>query len=175
MDRTGKEQIIGEIKESFAGVVSIVFAENLGLDVPTVTSMRHEFTKAGCNYRVLKNTLVKIAVKGSNLEPITRFLTGPTAVIWSNDSPSAPAKLALRFAKEQKKFVVKGGFCDGQAFDTAGVDQLASMPGKPELQASLLMTFIAAPTDFVRTIAAGPQNFVYLIDARKRALEGGQG
>ncbi len=172
MDRQGKEQIIGEIKESFANVVSIVFAENRGLDVPTVTAIRHEFTKAGCNYRVLKNTLVKIAVKGSNLEPITRFLTGPTAVIWSTDSPSAPAKLALRFAKEQQKFVVKGGFCDGQAFDTKGVDQLATMPGKPELQASLLMTFIAAPTDFVRTIAAGPQNFVYLIDARKRALEG---
>jgi large subunit ribosomal protein L10 len=172
MDRQGKEQIIGEIKESFAGVVSIVFAENLGLDVPTVTSMRAEFTKAGCNYRVLKNTLVKIAVKGSKLEPISKFLTGPTAVIWSNDSPSAPAKLALRFAKEQQKFVVKGGFCDGQAFEKPGVEQLAVMPGKPELQASMLMTFIAAPTDFVRTIAAGPQNFVYLIDARKRALEG---
>jgi large subunit ribosomal protein L10 len=172
MDRQGKEQIIGEIKESFAGVVSIVFAENLGLNVPTVTSMRAEFTKAGCNYRVLKNTLVKIAVKGSKLEPITRFLSGPTAVIWSNDSPSAPAKLALRFAKEQQKFVVKGGFCDGQAFDKTGVDQLATLPGKPELQASMLMTFIAAPTDFVRTLAAGAQNFVYLVDARKRQLEG---
>jgi large subunit ribosomal protein L10 len=172
MDRQGKEQIIGEIKESFANIVSIVFAENKGLSVPTVTNIRHEFTKAGCHYRVLKNTLVKIAIKGSNLQPIERFLTGPTAVIWSNDSPSAPAKLALRFAKEEQKFVVKGGFCDGQAFEKAGVEQLATMPGKPELQASLLMTFIAAPTDFVRQIAAGPQNFVYLVDARRRQLEG---
>jgi len=174
MDRSGKEQIIGEIKEEFANVVSIILAENHGLDVPTITSMRHEFTKAGCQYRVLKNTLVKIAVKGSSLEPITQFLRGPTAVIWSNDSPSAPAKLALKFAREQERFVVKGGYCDGQSFDVSGVDQLASMPGKDELKSQLLMTFIAAPTDFVRQLVAGPQEFVYLIDARKRALEGAQ-
>ncbi len=55
--------------------------------------------------------------------------------------------------------------------DPAGVDSLSKLPGKPELQASLLMTFLAAPTDFVRTVIAAPQNFAYLLDARKRHLE----
>jgi large subunit ribosomal protein L10 len=172
MERAAKEQMLGEIKEAFANVVSVVLADYRGIDVPTVTNMREEFRKAGCHYRVLKNSLVKIAVKGSPMEAMTSLLAGPTAVIWSTDSPQAPAKVALKWAKDQPKFVIKGGYFDGRMLDAKGVDLLSKLPGKAELQASLLMTFIAAPTDFVRTIIAGPQNFAYVLDARKRQLEG---
>ncbi len=171
MDRAQKHQVVGEIKESLADVMSVVVADYRGVDVPTITEMRHEFSKAGCEYRVLKNTLVKIAIKDSDLEPMSSLLAGPSAVIWSTDSPSAPAKLAIKFAKEQKNFSIKGGFFEGEVLDVAGVQRLSTMPGKPELQATLLMTFIAAPTDFVKQLAAGPTNFVYLLDARKRNLE----
>ena len=171
MDRTAKEKFVSEISETLANVSSIVLADYRGLDVPTVTAMRHEFTKAGCGYRVLKNTLLKVAIQGSPMEPMAKYLSGPTAVIWTTDAPAVAAKLAVRFAKEQQHFVIKGGYFEGEALEPAGVDQLAKMPDKPELQASLLMTFIAAPTDFVRTIIAGPQNFVYALDARKRSLE----
>jgi large subunit ribosomal protein L10 len=172
MDKAGKEVILGEIKEAFANVQSIVLADYRGITVPKISAIREDFRKAGCHYRVLKNSLVKIAIKGSKLEPMTIHLAGPTAVIWSNDSPQAPAKLALKWSKDEPKFVLKGGYFDGAALDAKGVATLSKMPGKPELQASLLMTFIAAPTDFVRTIAAGPQNFVYAIDARRRQLAG---
>lgn len=173
MDRSTKERLVGEFKGAFENVMSVVLADYRGLSVPAVTAMRHEFRKEGCEYRVMKNTLVKIAIKGSSLEPMSTLLTGPTAVIWSNESPSAPAKLALQYAKEQKAFVVKGGFFEGQVLDPNGVEQLSRMPGKPELQATLLMTFLAAPQNFVRLVIAAPQNFVYLLDARKRELEGG--
>ena len=63
------------------------------------------------------------------------------------------------------------GFFEGEVLDVAGVQRLSTMPGKPELQSTLLMTFLAAPTDFVKQLAAGPQEFVYLLDARKRNLE----
>ena len=59
-----KEQVLGEIKEAFANVASIVIADYRGITVPVVTTMRDDFRKAGCHYRVLKNSLVKIAVKG---------------------------------------------------------------------------------------------------------------
>jgi large subunit ribosomal protein L10 len=171
MDRAKKHQVVGEIKESLSDVMSVIIADYRGVDVPTVTEMRHEFSKAGCEYRVLKNTLVKIAIKDSDLEPMGQLLSGPSAVIWSTESPSAPAKLAIKFAKEEKNFSIKGGFFEGEVLDVAGVQKLSTMPGKPELQATLLMTFIAAPTEFVKQIIAGPQNFAYLLDARKRALE----
>ncbi|MCG8423678.1 MAG: 50S ribosomal protein L10 [Proteobacteria bacterium] len=174
MDKATKQEVVGELKQSFSNVMSIILADYRGLDVPTVTDMRHEFRKAGCQYRVIKNTLVKIAIQGSDLEPMSTLLAGPTAFIWSNESPSAPAKLAVQFAKEQKAFAIKGGYFEGEVLDEAGVERLSKMPGKPELQAQLLMTFIAAPQEMVRQLIAGPQNFMYLLDARKRALEGAE-
>lgn len=173
MDRSTKEQVVSEFKETFGNVMSIVVADYRGIDVPTVTAMRDEVRKAGCGYRVVKNTLLKIAIKGSGMEPMSALLSGPTAVIWSTESPSAPAKLAVQYAKAEKSFVIKGGFFEGEVLDESGVDRLSKMPGKAELQSQLLMTFLAAPQDFVRQIIAGPQNFMYLLDARKRSMEEG--
>ena len=172
MDRAGKQQILGEIKEAFANVASVVVADYRGITVPVVTAMRDDFRKAGCHYRVLKNSLVKIAVKGSKMEPLSQLMIGTTAVIWSNDTPQAPAQLALKWAKDQPKFQIKGGYFEGQLLDVPGVDALARMPGKAEIRASMLMTFLAAPQSFVAQLAAAPQNFAYLLDARKRQLEG---
>jgi large subunit ribosomal protein L10 len=176
MERAGKDQLIQEVSATFANVMSVVLADFRGLDVGTVTNMRDEFRKAGCGYRVVKNTLIKIAVKDTPMAAMAttpELLAGPTAVIWSTESPSLPAKLAVRFAKEQaQKFRVKGGYFEGQVLDQRGVEALSQMPGKPELQASLLMTFMAAPTDLVRTLAAGPMNFLYLLQARERSLGG---
>jgi large subunit ribosomal protein L10 len=171
--RAAKEATVGEIKAEFANVMSVVMADFRGVDVETVTAIRRDCRANGLSYRVLKNTLVKVAVKDDpKLAPMVSLLKGPTALIWSTESASAPAKMALKHAKEVEKFSIKGAFFDGQVLDAKGVDQLALMPGKPELQASLLMTFMAAPTDFVRLLAAGPTNFLYVLGARERALGG---
>ncbi len=172
MDRTQKELAVGSIKAAWTDVQSIVLAEYRGLDVPTITTVRDEFRKAGCHYKVLKNTLVRIAIQGSRMEPISKLLEGPTAVIWSNDSPSTPAKVASKIAREHEKFVIKGGYFDGQALDASGVKSLATMPGKDELRAQFLMTLLAAPTDLVRLLVAGPTNFLYVLQARERGLGG---
>jgi large subunit ribosomal protein L10 len=172
MERAAKEQVLGEIKEVFSNVASVVIADYRGIKVPTVTTMRDDFRKAGCHYRVLKNSLVKIAVKGSKMEPLSQLMVGTTAVIWSTDAPQPPAQVALKWAKDEPKFVIRGGFFDGQLLDAAGVDALSKMPGKNEIRASMLMTFLAAPQSFAAQIIAGPQNFAYLLDARKRQLEG---
>jgi large subunit ribosomal protein L10 len=172
MERAAKEQVLGEIKESFKNVTSIVIADYCGITVPVVTTMRDDFRKAGCHYRVLKNSLVKIAVKGSKLEPITQLMVGTTAVIWTTgEAPQPPATIALKWAKDQPKFTIKGGFYEGQVLDAKGVEMLSKMPSKNDIRASMLMTFLAAPQGFVAQIAAPIQNFAYLLDARKRALE----
>jgi len=173
MDRAQKQEMLGEIKEAFQNVASVVIADYRGIRVPTVTTMRDEFRKAGCNYRVLKNSLVKIAVKGSKMEPLSALMVGTTAVIWSNEIPQTPAQIALKWAKDEPKFVIKGGYYEGQLLDLAGVNALAKMPGKNEIRSSMLMTFLAAPQGFVAQVIAGPQNFAYLLDARKRQMEAG--
>lgn len=172
MDRAEKETMLGEIKEAFQNVASVVIADYRGITVPVVTAMRDDFRKAGCHYRVLKNSLVRIAIKGSRMEPMSALMVGTTAVIWSNDVPQTPAQIALKWAKDEPKFKIMGGYFEGQALDVAGVDSLARMPGKNEVRASMLMTFLAAPQSFVAQLVAGPQNFAYLLDARRRHLEG---
>lgn len=173
MERAQKEQVLGEIKEAWQNVASIIVADYSGITVPVVTAMRDDFRKNGCHYRVLKNSLVKIAVKGSKMEPITSLMSGTTAVIWTTgEAPQPPAKIALKWAKEEPKFKIKGGFYEGSILDKAGVEALSTMPGKPEIRASMLMTFLAGPQSFVAQIAAPIQNFAYLLDARKRHLEG---
>lgn len=170
MDRASKEQVVTQMKDSLEGVMSVVLCDFRGTDVNTSVAMRDEFREAGCGFRVVKNTLIKLAIAGSELEPIETLLAGPTAVVWSDESPSAGAKIAVKYAKELKNFEVKGGFFGGDVLDEAGVKMLATMPDKPECQANLLMTFLAAPQSFVAQTIAGPQNFMYLLDARRRAL-----
>jgi large subunit ribosomal protein L10 len=173
MERAAKEQILGEIKEVFQNVAAVIIADYRGIRVPTVTTMRDDFRKAGCHYRVLKNSLVKIAVKGSRMEPLSALMVGTTAVIWSDEAPQPPAQVALKWAKDEPKFIIRGGYYEGQLLDVAGVDALARMPGKNEIRASMLMTFLAAPQSFAAQLIAGPQNFAYLLDARRRQLEEG--
>jgi large subunit ribosomal protein L10 len=173
MEKAQKQQVLGEIKEAWQNVASVIIADYKGITVPVVTAMRDDFRKNGCHYRVIKNSLVKIAVKGSKMEPITSLMTGTTAVIWTTgEAPQPPAKIALKWAKEEPKFQIKGGFYEGQLLDKAGIEALSTMPGKPEIRASMLMTFLAGPQSFVAQIAAPIQNFAYLLDARKRHLEG---
>src|SRR3954463_3251904 len=168
MDRVTKEAQVSELKDKLGRVASIVLADYRGLDVPTVTGLRDEFRKVQCEYKVFKNTLVKLAIKGTALEGMSKYLEGPTAMILSYEIPSAPAKVATKFAKDLEKFVLKGGYFEGTVLDVKGVQDLATMPGKDELRAKLLATFMAPATDFVRTINAGAQNFMYLLSAKEK-------
>ena len=171
MDRVAKEAQVDELKEKLAKTQSLVFADYRGIDVPTVTGLRDEFRKVQAEYRVFKNTLVKLAVKGTPMEGVAAHLEGPTAVIFSYENPAAAAKVATKFAKDSEKFAVKGGFFEGAVLDKKGVEGLASMPGKDELRATLLATFMAPATDLVRTLSAGAQNFMYLLAAKENAAK----
>ena len=170
MEKAQKAEAVESIKGEWTNVQSIVLADYRGISVPAVTSIRDEFRKAGCHYKVLKNSLVRIAIQGTAIEPLSAQLVGPTAVIWSTESASAPAKVATKIAKENDKFIVRAGYFDGQVFDAKGVEGLATMPGKDELRASYLMTLLAVPTEFVRLLAAGPTNFLYALQAREAQL-----
>lgn len=171
MNRDEKAQQIAELKEKLQKTAAIVLADYRGLTVPAVTALREEFRKQQCEYKIYKNTLVKLAIKGTPMEKMGKYLEGPTALIYSWDSPSAAAKIARDFAKGNEKFKVKGGYLEGNVLDDKAVLASADMPGKDEMRATLLATLVAPATNLVRTLNAGAQNFAFVIDARKRQLE----
>jgi large subunit ribosomal protein L10 len=171
MERTEKETAIGTLKSELAKAASLVLADFRGLTVKADTSLRREFRLSGCHYQVVKNSILGLAVKGTPMEGIEGMLVGPTAIAYSFEDPAIPAKVATKLAKAVTKFVIKGGFVEGRALDIKGVEALSSLPGKDELRATLLATFMAGPQNFVRLLNAAPQNFAYLLAAREEALK----
>jgi large subunit ribosomal protein L10 len=174
MDQEAKDLQIGQIKDRFGRMTSAVFLDYKGMTVENATKLRAEFRKAGVEYKVCKNTLVKHAVKtekyAEQLKPILRGMTG---IAWSYEDPSAAAKVVKAFKKDAagEKLTVRAGLIEGQILDAKAVeDQLAAMPGKNELRAKLLATFQAPLQNFVMLLNAPAQNFVYVLSAREREL-----
>jgi large subunit ribosomal protein L10 len=175
VDRTEKESNISTLKEKLAKAQSLVLVDFRGLTVEADTKMRREFRAGGCEYRVVKNTLLGLAVKGTSMEVVDNLLAGPTAVAYHFDDPSAPAKIAAKVAKAEEKFVIKGGYVDGRALDAKGVEALSQLPGRDELRATFLATLLAVPQNFMRLTTAAQQNFLYLVAAREKSLGEGEG
>ena len=173
MDRVQKETQVAEIKDRFSRMASAVMTDFRGLDVESINELRREFFKVDVEYKVVKNTLVKRAVgEEEYAEALSGFLAGPTAIAWSYEDPVAPAKVIAEFAKNNEKLKIKCALLDGEVLDEAKVQELAKMPGKDEIKAKLLATFMAPAQQMVRLLAAGPTNFLYLLNARKENLGG---
>jgi large subunit ribosomal protein L10 len=172
MERTEKDTQIGLIKSRFDKMTSAVFLDFKGMTVESVTKMRADFRKAGVEYKVCKNTLVKTALKDAPYKAkLDDVLVGMTGIAWSYEDPSAAAKVVKAFRKEPagEKLQIKAGLIDGSLIDAKGVeDQLATMPGKNELRATLLATFQAPMQKFVALLQAPSQNFVYALSAKER-------
>jgi large subunit ribosomal protein L10 len=165
-----KEENISALKLDLAKAASLVLSDFRGIGVKADTALRREFRSSGCKYRVVKNTLLGIAVKGTPMEGIEKLFVGPTAIAYSFEDPAAPAKVATKVAKGEEKFVIKGGYVEGRALDVKGVEALSSLPGKDELRATFLATLLAVPQNFLRLTTAAQQNFALLLAARERAL-----
>ncbi len=169
MERVAKTTAIAEIKGRFDRATSAVFVDFQGMKVADVTKLRDEFRKAGAEYRVVKNTMVKQAIKDTAWgKSLDKTLVGMTGVAWSYEDPAAAAKVVKSFRKDNDKLKIKAGLIDGQFLDAAAVEsQLATMPGKQELRAMLLATLQAPLQQFVALLNAPAQNFVYLLAAKK--------
>ena len=172
MDRTTKDGQIGETKARFDKMTAAVFLDFKGMTVEHVTKLRAEFRKAGVEYKVCKNTLVKHALKDAPfVSKLDDALIGPTGIAWSYEDPSAAAKVVKAFRKDPagEKLQIKAGLIEGAVLDASSVEsQLATMPGKNELRAMLLATLQAPLQSFVALLAAPTQNFVYVLSAKER-------
>jgi large subunit ribosomal protein L10 len=178
MERANKEAVVTGVAAKFDKMTSAVFLDFKGLDVAIVSKLRDEFRKSGVEYKVVKNTLIKHAIKQHAwAKSLDKSLTGMTGVAFSYEDPSAAAKVVKAFRKEpaHEKLKIKAGLIDGQVLAGDAVEtQLASMPGKNELRASLLATLQAPLTNFVQILQAPAQNFAYLLKAKEdKAKEGG--
>lgn len=174
MNRTERQAAIDEIRSRFDRMVSAVFVDFNGMNVAEVSKLRDEFRKSGVEYKVVKNTLVKHAVKDRPYAAkLGAALQGMTGIAWSYEDPSAAAKILKAFGRDNQKLKIKIGVVESDVLSAAAVhDQLANMPGKNELRAMLLATLQAPMQNFVALLNAPAQNLAYLLDARRRQQGG---
>jgi len=159
---------IDDIKARFAKMTSAVFVDFQGMTVEEVTKLRDDLRAKGVDYKVVKNKLVRHALKGApwlgSLEP---SLKGMTGVAWSYEEPNAAAKVLKDFVKDNEKLKIKAGVLEGQVLDGKAVqEQLATMPGKNEARAMLLATLNAPAQRMVMLLNTPGGNLVRALQAK---------
>ncbi|MBI5497622.1 MAG: 50S ribosomal protein L10 [Deltaproteobacteria bacterium] len=171
MDKNQKQAEITDLKAAWKEVAGAVLTGVAGLTVAESTGMRRKFHNAGVQYRVVKNTLARIASGASDLKVISDLFVGPTALAWHPTDPAAAAKVALEVKKELDKLQIKGGYLGGKALDAKGVEAASKLPTLPELRAQLLGTINAPAQRLLAQFNAPGQNVVGVIAAFKDKQE----
>ena len=148
-----KKAVVAEVSEVAANAHSVVAAEYIGLTVEDMTALRIKARQNSVYLRIVKNTLAKRAIEGTDFECMSDALVGPLVLAFSQEDPGAAARVIRDFAKENDKLVVKVVSIGGKLLQPGDIKRLADMPTK-EQAISMLMSVMKAPIEkFVRTLA----------------------
>ncbi|MFV0520339.1 MAG: 50S ribosomal protein L10 [Lachnospirales bacterium] len=149
-----KQVVVNEIKEKISKASSVVLVDYRGITVEQDTILRKKLREAGVEYKIYKNTLVDLAVKGTEFEGLQEFLAGPTAFAFSYDDPTLPGRLLNDDVKKIEALSFKAGILDGVVYDEKGMTAVAAIPSRDVLLSRLLGSFQGPVASFARVIKA---------------------
>ena len=152
----GKKSYVEGVKEIIGASMGGVVFNYKGITVEEDTKLRKELREAGVHYEVIKNTMLKIAIKGTEIEGLSECLSGSTAVaIANNEDPLAAARILNKFSEASKgKYEIKGGYLDGEVLDVEGVKKIANLPNREGLLSMLLSALQGNLSGLARVINA---------------------
>jgi large subunit ribosomal protein L10 len=161
--RAFKEEELLQLEQSFKGTDSAIVVDYKGLKVPEVTELRRQVRHAKGQYKVVKNTLARRALKGTAFESLDQHFVGTTAVAYTENDPVVLAKTLTTFAKGAPALQIKAAVVQGRSIQAGEVTELANLPGKPELYAKLLFLLQAPMVQFVSVLSAAPRDFLTVL------------
>lgn len=170
MNREQKGQIIDEVRSSLSEANVAVATHYRGLTVTEMNELRRNMEKEGAGLRVVKNTMARLAIKGTDFEPMGDLLKGPTAIAFSKD-PVAPAKVLTQFAKDHPNLVILGGVLDGEKVDLGRIEALAKLPSRDILLAQLFGLMRGPAQGIVNVLTAVPGGFVRVLEQIRQQKE----
>jgi len=160
-----KKAVVAEVSEVAASAHSAVAAEYIGIDVTEMTALRAKAREASVYMRVVKNTLARRALEGTDFACMNDSLTGPLVLAFSQEDPGAAARVMSDFAKGNDKLVVKLASIGGKLLEAGDVKRLANMPTKDQA-ISMLMSVMNAPvTKLARTLKEVPAKLTRAVAA----------
>lgn len=148
-----KKQVVAEVSDVAAKALSAVAVDYRGLTVAEMTELRTQARNSGVYLRVVRNTLARRAVQGTEFDCMQDVFVGPLVLAFSNEEPGAAARLCRDFAKKNDKLKVKALAIGGQLIDAKNIDVVATLPTRDEAIAQLLAVMKAPIGKFVRTLA----------------------
>lgn len=166
-----KKVVVEEVAEVAKSAHSAVAAEYRGLTVTEMTDLREKAKQSGVYLRVVRNTLARRAVAGTQFECVQDRLRGPLVLAFSRDEPGAAARVMRDYAKSNAKLVVSFVAFDGKAMDAPAIDQIASLPSRDEALSMLMSVLMAPATKLTRTVAAPHVGLVRVVDAMRTVQE----
>lgn len=151
-----KKTIVAEVNEAAGSALAAVLADYHGLSVEQMTELRKQARDNNVYLRVVRNTLLKRAVEGTEYECMQEALTGPTILAFSQEDPGSAARLVKDFAKENEKLEVKALSVGGKLLPADQIDVLAKLPTKDQAIAMLMSVMQAPVTKLARTLNEVP-------------------
>ena len=166
MNQTQKKEFVAGLKESLSSANLLVLTNQSGLTVSESTELRAKMREAGARYKVVKNTLARLAVEDTQFSSIQDQLKGPTAVAYSEDSVAA-ARVAVNFMKTNPKLTVVSGMLGTKILDVNSIKDLANLPSLDVMRAKLLSALQAPATKIATVINSPARSLACVIAARK--------
>ena len=153
MNREEKTQLLAELNELFNTAETIVVSHYKGLTVEEVSQLRDNIRKVGAGFRVTKNRITRLALKGTKFEALADLFVGPTAIAFAND-PISACKACVEFAKTNEKLLVIGGAMGTGVLSVDEIKRLASIPSMDELRAKIIGLLQAPGAQLARVTKA---------------------
>lgn len=154
MDRLQKEALVAELRQTFDENELVVVTHQSGLTVAEASDLRRQMREAGARFKVTKNRLVKLALKGTRFEHLADIFSGPTAIAVSVD-PVVAAKVAVEFANKNDKLTIVAGALGEKELDSEGVKALAKLPSLDELRGKII-GLLQAPAGKLASVTQAP-------------------
>ncbi|MGB9600622.1 MAG: 50S ribosomal protein L10 [Myxococcota bacterium] len=174
MTKKEKAEVVKNLREKFEKAAGVIVLDFKGIKANDLIDIRKKFIQSGIEYRVVKNTLAKLALKGTGIERISDYLVNNNGLAISYDDVVGMAKSVLSTVKDKDrdKMTIKGGMiAGGDLLDADGIKRLSELPGKNEMRAMFLSVLTQVPRQLLYVMSAAQRDLLNLLNARKQKLE----